>query len=213
MEGRPISERRESARKRERHHYTQRRQQVIAAAAHVFQTKGFAEASINDVAEAAQLNRATVYYYVQSKEELFEIVVMDALERNVDMAEALHQSADDPRSKLEQLVIGLLQSYAEHYPHMNVYIQEGVRGSTDDGGAIRNLEHRFQAAFTGVITQGIETGTFRSDLSATAVSFGLLGMINWTHRWFRPQGALTAEELGKQFVALMESGVLHPVTA
>jgi AcrR family transcriptional regulator len=204
LENRPISERRTAARENPRNHYAERRRQVIRAAAEVFRVKGFGATSIRDVAEAANVNRASVYYYVESKEELFEAVVLDALEANVEMAEKVCRSSRDPVEKLDQLVKRLLRSYAENYPQMYVFIQESTGGNASAG--IHDLERRFGDAFTKVIEQGIKRGVFRSDLSPRVASNALLGMVNWTHRWYRPDGALTADELGDQFVRLMCRG-------
>jgi AcrR family transcriptional regulator len=206
LEIRPISERRAAAKEQSGDHYAQRRKDVIRAAAEVFRSKGVAATSMKDVADAANINRASVYYYVESKEELYEAVVLDAVERNIADAESLVRSRIDPREKLERLVRLLLKSFADNYPQMYVFIQE--RTGEKASPVIRELQKRFDNSLTKVIEQGVKRGTFRPDVSPRVATFALLGMINWTHRWYDPTGQLTPQELGDQFMLLLERGLV-----
>jgi hypothetical protein len=60
-----------------------------------------------------------------------------------------------------------------------------------------------------VVRDGIEAGLFR-DLPPNLVVFGLLGMCNWLHKWYRPDGKRNPEEIADVFVALLEHGYLAP---
>ena len=61
--------------------YTERRAEIVAAAAQVFRKKGFTATSLADIAESLGTDRATLYYYIGSKDELFHEIVRDAAER------------------------------------------------------------------------------------------------------------------------------------
>ena len=65
-----------------------------------------------------------------------------------------------------------------------------------------------------VVRDGIEAGRLRP-LPPTLVVFGILGMCNWLHKWYKPQGALSPEEIADVFVDLLERGYLaeHATTA
>src|SRR5882757_4242361 len=102
--------------------YRERRQKIIAAAAGVFQEKGFGAASLGDVAIALGTDRASLYYYVSSKEELFHEVVYTAAEDSVLRAEAIRDGDGTTTEKLSALVHSLLSSFEEHYPYLYVYI-------------------------------------------------------------------------------------------
>jgi AcrR family transcriptional regulator len=209
LEIRPISERRASAKEQSGDHYAQRRKDVLRAAAEVFRSKGVAATSMKDIADAANVNRASIYYYVESKEELYEAVVLDAVEDNIAKAEALVRSRIDPREKLEQMVRLLLKSFADNYPQIYVFIAE--RTGEKASPTIHDLQERFDAALTKIIAQGVKRGTFRSDVDPHVATFALLGMVNWTHRWYDPTGPLPPQELGDQFMKLLEGGLFAVV--
>src|SRR6266540_3565796 len=93
-----------------------RRAEIVRAAATVFRAKGVAATSIDDVARAAGADRATLYYYVGSKNELFQEVVLSAVVGNIELAERIAAGDDSPTAKLEALILGVMASYAEFYP-------------------------------------------------------------------------------------------------
>jgi Tetracyclin repressor-like, C-terminal domain len=62
------------------------------------------------------------------------------------------------------------------------------------------------------VREGVEAGLLR-DLPPTLVVFGLLGMCNWLHKWYRPDGKRTPAEIADVFVALLERGYLAQPSA
>jgi TetR/AcrR family transcriptional regulator, cholesterol catabolism regulator len=208
-----IAKRRAAAKTESSERYLERRRKLIKAAAAVFQKKGLAATSVNDIAQAIGVDRASLYYYVGSKEELFAEVVLEVVTANVEMAEEIRDGEGKPVEKLERLVVKVLESYAKHYPHIYVYLREdldqltpsGANGSVD----VLELRRRFDRAMTAIIEEGIADGSFRSDLSPRVVTYGLTGMINWTHRWFDPDGPISGRELGKEFAMLALEGLVQ----
>ncbi len=67
--------------------YSTRRLEIIRVAADVFREMGYESATLNDVAARLNTDRASLYYYVGSKEELLHEIVRDVLEDNRRTAE------------------------------------------------------------------------------------------------------------------------------
>src|SRR6267154_2668619 len=80
--------------------YAERRAEIIATAAKIFREKGFRGASLADVAESLGTDRASLYYYIGSKEELFHEIVRDAAEANARQAEAIRDGTGTAVDKL-----------------------------------------------------------------------------------------------------------------
>jgi AcrR family transcriptional regulator len=191
--------------------YRERRQKIIAAAAGVFQEKGFGAASLGDVAIALGTDRASLYYYVSSKEELFHEVVYTAAEDSVLRAEAIRDSDGTTTEKLSALVHSLLSSFEEHYPYLYVYIQEKMSqvGAKDDPWASNmwTLNTRYDDAVLAIVQEGIDSGELKAVAPARVIAYGIVGMVNWSHRWFRPTGDLSAQELADAYAEILLSGL------
>lgn len=74
--------------------------EIVAAALQLFADRGFAATRLEDVATIAGVSKGTVYLYFESKEQLFEAVVREAITPNIDRAEALVDTFEGPTPEL-----------------------------------------------------------------------------------------------------------------
>src|SRR5437588_652139 len=94
------------------------------------------------------------------------------------------------------------------------------------GGIGRKSDERWQAILAGAaqvfsrlgyatatLEEGIETGEFRADLDAQLTMRGIIGMCNWTHRWWKPSTGRSLPEIGDYFTALVLDGVTAPAAS
>jgi AcrR family transcriptional regulator len=191
--------------------YQAKRRELIRAAAAVFQEKGYEAATLNDIAERVGADRASLYYYVEGKEELFHEAVLGGVTANLEEVDRIVALDAAPEEKLRLIAKRLLTSYEEHYPHMFVYIQEDMRkvASEDTQWAkdMRRQTRRFETITIKLIQQAIAEGRFRDDVRPEIAANALFGMINWTHRWFQPGKKLSAQELADAFWAIFSDGM------
>jgi AcrR family transcriptional regulator len=203
-----IGKRRKAARADGGIAYQQRRQEILQAAATVFKERGLQGASLGEIAELVGTDRASLYYYVGSRQELFDEVVRGAVEANVEMAERIRASTDPAPTKLRELAVGLMRSYADNYPFLYVYIQEDLSRFGDRDERVHAVNRRYDAALIGIIQEGLDSGTLRSDASARTIAFGFIGMLNWTHRWFDPASkGMDPVEIGNAFADMLLEGL------
>ena len=206
-----ISQRRRAAQQNPRADYAAKRAEIIAAAAEVFRLKGYQAATLNDIAERLDTDRASLYYYVADKQELFHETIKDVLDANLREAEGISVSDLKPVEKLAALVNTVLASYEENYPHMFVYIQEDMAQlvTEDSPWAAEMVKktRRMERIFQSVIEDAIDDGDFRDDISPRVATYALFGMLNWTHRWYVPGRRFKASELARAFASIFADGM------
>jgi AcrR family transcriptional regulator len=199
--------------------YRAKRNELLQIAGDVFKEKGYEAATLNDIAARFGTDRAAIYYYFASKQELFQEVFQATAKKVLDdnLAAAL-RIADlkiDAQQKLCLLIEKQITSYEANYPYVYVYIQEDMGKvsfqSTAWAKEMVRKTRRFEGIVTDVITTGIREGTFRGDLSVPLVVKGLFGMVNWTHRWFKPgDRKFTARQTIDTFSAIFFEGLRRP---
>lgn len=206
-----ISQRRQHAKAEPSAEYLQKRESIVAAAARVFQKLGYNRASMNDVAAEVGSDRASVYYYFKGKNEIFHAVIIDAIQHLVAAAERIVESDASGATKVRQLVTELMHAYTDHYPYLYVYVQEDMTKLVGDDESTRTLREQarmFNRAVGQMIAAGIDTGEFKPQLDAELVANLVLGALNWSHRWYKPGGAATPEEITDVFVEVFLHGVM-----
>jgi AcrR family transcriptional regulator len=184
------------------------REDILEAAAQVFRQKGFHGASMNDIAEAVSLQKASLYHHVSSKQEiLFELLdraVQLLLERISPIANQ-NLSAD---KKLRLMIYAYLQILVENIDLATVLLFE--HRSLDRKQHARHIPNRdkFEMLWKDVLAEGGRAKLFRcTDPGLT--SRALLGQLNWTITWYRPDGSLTIEEIADQYSDLLLNGLLR----
>jgi len=192
--------------------YAAKRNELIRVAANLFKDRGYRSTSLNDVAQVAGLDRATVYYYVGSKEELFREAVQGLLDDNVTRAEQLVRAKLPARAKLEKIIELLVFSYDKNYPYAQVYIQQDMQkvadASTSWAKEMSLQTHRFEKAVLAIIHEGVKGGAFRADVPVDLIANTVFGVVNWTHRWYKPGGKHTPQAVADAFCKLVLDGLV-----
>jgi TetR/AcrR family transcriptional regulator, cholesterol catabolism regulator len=207
-----IARRRAAAKGDGRVEYLERRAEIVRAASEVFKERGFARTTLKHVAEAMGVDRASLYYYVSSKEELFHEIVGDAVNVNLAAATAIHADTAPAPAKLRRLIEGLMQSYADYYPLLYVLIQENLGHVAPEDSEwaqeMREINRRYVDLLIEMIQTGQDEGSIRSTAPAWLLAYGIIGMVGWTNRWFNPNETIVdAHEIGTAFADLVLNGL------
>ena len=186
-----IGKRRSAAKEDSTEVYQKRRKEIGLAAVRVFNKLGFTGASISAVAAELDIDRASLYYYISSKEELFDEILREVIERNASISRRILADKVSPRRKLRELIIALMSSYGENYPLIYIYIRENLAHVSDKRSAwskyMRKLNREIESAVIAIIEEGYADQSFRNLGSSKVVAYGMLGILGWTHRWFKPE--------------------------
>lgn len=207
-----ISRRRQAASTGNTDSYRGRRSQILKAAAATFQEKGVSATTLDDVAGRVGLDRASLYYYFSSKEQLLQDLLRVAVQRNVGRAEQIAASDLDAKSKLAAAIQALMRSYAEDYPYLYIFVDEylgGLRTSktTPWLKQVKQMAQRYDSAIHKIVTDGMNEGLFHKVADPTTVARGIVGMLNSTSTWFRPESPDDADRVAEDFSALIFNGL------
>jgi len=207
-----IEKRRKSALSEGGAEYAAKREELIRIAARLFKELGYKETRLADIAKEAGLDRATVYYYVGSKEVLFREVVEGVVDANIAEAERL--LAVPGLNWAERLMLiteRLMLSYEENYPYTYVYIQELMHQVSSDQSPwaqeLLKKTKRFETIVMSFIREGVAAGELRKDIPVRLTANALFGMFNWTSRWYAPGGTFKAKEIAQRFWQIFFEGM------
>lgn len=211
LEPSSISRRRHQARTEPSAGYIEKRDQLLKAAGEVFKRKGLEATSINDIAAEFGGDRASVYYYYSSKDEIFHDLVGRVIEDLVVATEAIAHGEGSATVKLAALMELVFDSYEVNYPYQYIYIQEDMtRREPREGESsarVIALGHRYEATILGVIREGLAKGELRKEVDPHMLTLAILGSVNWSHRWFKPGGRKSGAALGREFAEYFLAGV------
>ncbi|MGH7821184.1 MAG: TetR/AcrR family transcriptional regulator [Candidatus Binatia bacterium] len=201
---------RQSSHGREARKSDQRWEHILAGAARVFRRLGYANATLEDVACEVGIDRSTLYYYVATKAELLVAVLEEPIRGMTRDLRAIQELDLPPAEKIRTAIQQHMKALADNYPELFVFLAENLHLlPIGDERAIGENAQAYGDLMRAMIEEGVAAGEFRSDLDPKLAMLGIIGMCNWSHRWYRSEGPLSLAEIGRQFTDLALGGLLR----
>jgi len=156
----------------------ERREAILQAAARVFEDKGASAATMDDVAEAADVSKGTLYLYFPSKDDLFLALTHHPLDAVLERFEALVESDRDGLSLLRALLEAHHEVVNSHASRMRIAIGSMCSGFEVDPGTPSLIDYseriqRLRKAYLGAIERGQADGSIRADLDPEQAGLAL----------------------------------------
>jgi AcrR family transcriptional regulator len=196
----PWQPSRERARQRE-----VKREAVILAAARIFRERGYHNTTLDDIASCLNVTKPTLYYYLDSKEQIIYECFRVGIGRITQGLAELERTAASGRDRLEALVHRYAEVMASDFGWCMVRVEEQDLGRTM-GRRIKQLKSPIDQGIRRLVRAGIEDGSIRAcDPKMTA--FALAGALNWIGYWYRAGEQLTPAEVADRFIELFDQGL------
>lgn len=181
------------------------REQVLARAAQLFATRGYTATTMQELAAACGVSKATLYHYVQDKHALLAQITLGHVARLEDLVAQVRARGLPAQDHLRELILRFMQAYAQAQ-HEHRVLTEDVKFLDElERQAVLDAQRRVVAAFATAIA------ALRPELQAQQLgkplAMLLFGMINWTFTWLRPDGPFTHESLAPLVVQLFLGGL------
>ena len=172
----------------------------------VFAERGYDGASMDDVARAAGITKASIYHHVSGKEALLERGLGRALD-------ALFAILDEPRAhdgraieRLRYIVQRVAETTLRLLPELTVLVR--VHGSSKSEREALERRRAFDRLVTELIAQAQADGDVRTDLDARFVARLVFGMSNSVVEWYRSGSALSRDAVARGIAELVFSGII-----
>jgi AcrR family transcriptional regulator len=166
---------------------------ILDVAVSVFRERGYDGSTLDDVARAAGITKASIYYHVRSKEELLARGVgraLDALFAVLDEPPARRGRAS---ARLKYIVHRTIEITVDQLPEVTLLLR--VRGNTPVERQIMERRREFDHLIARVMRQAQRQGDIRADVEPRLATRLLFGMLNSITEWYRQGGKLDAPEV------------------
>ena len=187
-----------------------RRDQLLAVAARLISSRGYSATTVRDIADEAGILSGSLYHHFSSKEAILDEILRSFLGGLRRRSEEIAAAGGGPRRMFDELVRSAFSTIEAQPDAVGLYQNEAAFLATLPGFEYVAQESAvIEAIWLGVIRDGQREGVFRADLdSAMAYRFIRDGV--WSAvRWFSPDGKHSAEDVARQFLELMHSGLVQ----
>ncbi|MEV5302664.1 MULTISPECIES: TetR/AcrR family transcriptional regulator [Amycolatopsis methanolica group] len=187
-----------------------REPEIIAAAIEVFHRKGYAAASLQDVADIVGVLKGSLYHYISSKEELLaRICVESHRQSSVIMQESL-DAADNPLDQLRAFLHATAVWYLTNIERVSIYFNEGKRLTGARLEEVRAQGREFHTFIRSLIDKARTDEQVRSEIDPRIAAQLIVGALNSIPTWYRPDGLYSPEEVAGIYVDMVLAALCNP---
>jgi AcrR family transcriptional regulator len=184
-----------------------RKEQVIRKAAELFKQKGYAAASMRDLAQLLGIEAASLYSHIKSKEEILRNLCFDMASEFRKSLEEVEKQDLPASEKLRQGIIGHIQVMAKDLTASAVFMNEHRHLSQPYLRDFLLLRINYINRFKSIIEQGARSGEFKKTIDKKLAVMTLFSSLNWMPMWYDPSGIIEPIELGKQLSDMLVNGL------
>jgi AcrR family transcriptional regulator len=181
--------------------------QLLDVAAQVFFEKGYDATSLQDIAERTGILKGSIYYYIDTKEDLLVSLLKESQEKGLRSILPIVDGPGDPIQRLSGMIRCHVDYVCNDRARTAVFLHERQRLSAERRKECLGDEHVYPNLFQRVITEGQKSGQFQPRLDPHLTASFLIGSLNSLYEWYQPAARYSVATIAEHYVAVMLSGV------
>lgn len=190
---------------------TLRREAILQNALEIFDRQGFANTSLDDIAQETGVKREAIYYYFGNRAEILLNIIRPQSEALVDGLRKILASTASSHDKLYLAVENHLERFDRKCLEMTVTLRDVyLEDARDVRREMDKIWRSYESMWTKLIEEGQSHGDFVRCGDPKMVAFGILGMCNWLARWYDPKKSTAIAELIDTYFQLIAYGLVTP---
>ena len=180
--------------------------QILEAAAQIFREKGFHAASMQDIADAVNLKKASLYHHVSGKQEILLNLLDHAMEVLIERTTEVISNELSPDEKLRCAIQAYMEAIINNSDIATVLLFEYRTLAPKLKKKHNPQRDRFEAIWRAIIEEGIHQNIYTCQ-DANLATKSLFGIMNWSMMWYRTDGKLSATEIANFCADTMLNGL------
>jgi TetR/AcrR family transcriptional regulator, cholesterol catabolism regulator len=186
----------------------ERHRAILETAARLICEKGYDGTGIQEIAQACNLTKAGLYYYVDSKEQLLSAIMNYGMDRFEEEVVSQVASIADPVERLKACMAKNIRLVTRGWSkEITIILHEHATLQGPQAKQINQRKKKYVRFLEQSFQEAIDKKLIRP-VNPKIAAFAFLGMVLWLYKWFRPDGALTDEEVAAGMIDLLFTGIV-----
>lgn len=188
-----------------------RRDMILEKASGLFTNRGFSDTSLEDIAAAVGIKRESLYYYYPGKYDLLYDIIEPQISRTLQGFDEVVTGEGPWRLIMEKAIENHLRSFNPSYFHMAMAVRKNSKGDVEQKFIrLRDQFKQYEKDWIKLMEQACEAGEIRTDIPPRMLAFSVLGLCNSLSSWYRPDGDLSLDQVGRYYMNILFDGMSIP---
>lgn len=183
-----------------------RREQILDAAQKMMRKHGYLGTSMRDIAASLQMEAASLYNHISSKEEILRSICFDMAHTFLTGIKEINDIYFNAEERLGMAVRNHIKILTSNLNASFVFIHEW-RNLTDEARVeFVAMRDEYENELLQILISGEEEGAF-NDVNNKFAVLTILSSLNWVVEWYSPKGEMTSEEIASKLTEFILTGL------
>ncbi len=185
---------------------SERKEEILTQARILFCEKGYATASMRDLAKRLEIQAASLYSNFNSKEDMLWEIALRCAKDFFEKIDPICQTNLPPDEKLQAMLETHIEVIIENRDASTIFFDQWKYLSAEKRKQYAAFQHAYEQRFVDILREGQDAGLFQ-DMHSRFVSLSILSALNWISRWYRPEGKMQVHEIKQELLQLLMQGI------
>lgn len=183
-----------------------RKEQIIRAAEKLFRDKGFEGTSMRDIASSVDIEAASLYSHIKSKDEILETICFRMADILIAAIDEVNDQYFNAEEKLRSAIKNHVNIIAGNMESASVFLREWRHLTPPKHKEFVDLRKRYEEGFTKILVNGEHENVLNAPDKKFAV-LTILSALNWIVEWYNPKGKMTPDEIAEHLADFILTGL------
>ncbi len=183
-----------------------RKKQILNVASKLFREKGFSATSMRDIATVLDIEAASLYHHIKSKDELLETICFDMADKFINALKEVNDIYFGAEEKLRMAINFHVQIMTENIDQSAVFLNEWRSLQEPHLSAFKKLRDEYENEFRMIIEHGQQEDVF-DNVDEKFATLTILSAVNWIYQWYKEEGSMNPSQIATKLSDFILGGL------
>jgi len=183
------------------------KEELVSKATDLFYEKGFAAASVREIVKNASVTNSALYNHFKDKNELLYVIINRVGKELIEELSKIQRRKGDEVEKLKEMIKKQISIVKDKKKEARIFLEEEYQLKESYRKKVLEQHKKIYEIYKKQLEVLEKEGRLRK-INKTIATFAIIAAINWTYRWYKEEGKLSAEEIAHILCDIIFKGIL-----
>jgi TetR/AcrR family transcriptional regulator, cholesterol catabolism regulator len=187
--------------------FEDKKREILKVSVEIFSERGYRATGLRDIAERVNLRQPSLYYYFPSKEHILIELYEQVMEDSIEAVSSVAQKGLKPDVAFREILEERVRYMCVNQRLVRIFFEEEAELPAQLTKKLRRRQREYEDVYVKLLEAGVKKGKFQLSTTPRVALYTLLGAVNWSYRWYNPEGSLSVEKLASDIADMLMRGI------
>jgi TetR/AcrR family transcriptional regulator, cholesterol catabolism regulator len=187
--------------------FEDKKREILEVSVEIFSKRGYRATGLRDIAEKVGLRQPSLYHYFPSKEYILIELYEQVMEDSIQAVSSVVEKGLEPDVVFREVLEERIRYMCLNQRLVRIFFEEEAELPPQLTKKLRRRQREYEDIYVSLLEAGVKKGKFQLSTTPRIALYTLLGAVNWSYRWYNPEGSLSVEKLASDIAEMLMRGI------